>query len=475
MAKQKVEEKFEVFDFGNTAYLAGSKTAITFADHKEMVGDSSTPTKGVEPENGSKYGVKSVDFAKKGANDKQPVEIMDKIFALSTIGSNINFNSKMAYGDGIMVVKKERDPVTKEIKLVEQLPSEQPEIFKFLEENNYIYAAQEWGTDIAVFNESYVEFIFARGKNKIVQVNFIESTSSRLSIADEKTGEIKFHGKSLRWHEGNSDDVTITPLIDRRRPLMDLRIRRGMNMDLQGQKKKPEKDDSNYILQLMLPTPGRYYYGKPYWWAIFTDWYEFALAIPKFKKALLQNQMVIKYHVKISVKFWGKYFKSLGIGENEIEKKKNERKLFLEKMDKFLSGEENAGKSFVSEFEYDKINKYEDNDIIITPIDSGIKGGEYLDDSSEVTNIICYAMEIHPSIIGATGKTGSINGTEARELFIIKQALQKPIRDLFVLPLYIVKNINGWDPDVHFVIPNIMLTTLDKNTGAEKAIGNQKV
>ena len=185
--------------------------------------------------------------------------------------------------------------------------------------------------------------------------------------------------------------------------------------------------------------------------------------------------MVIKYHVKISVKFWPKYFKSLGILETETEKKKAKREEFLLNMDKFLSGEKNAGKSFVSEFEYDKINKYEENDIIITPIESGFKGGEYLEDSSEVTNIICYAMEIHPSLIGATGKTGSINGTEARELFIIKQALQKPIRDLFVLPLYIAKNINGWDPDVHFVIPNIMLTTLDKNTGAEKQIGNEKV
>jgi len=53
--------------------------------------------------------------------------------------------------------------------------------------------------------------------------------------------------------------------------------------------------------------------------------------------------------------------------------------------------------------------------------------------------------------------------------------MMKPIRDLLVLPLYIAKNINGWDDDLHFVIPNIMLTTLDKNTGAEKSIGNQKV
>jgi len=475
MAKKQDEIKCEVFDFGGTAYLKGSKTAITFSDHKEMVGDSTTPKSNIEPKNGKTYGEKAIDFAKKGLNDKQPVEIMDKIFALSTLGSNVAFNSKMAYGDGIMVVKKIRDDKTKEIKIVEQLPSEQPEIFKFLEENNYIGSAQEWGNDIVVFNEGYVEFVFARGENKLVEIHYIESVNSRISIADDN-GDIKYHGRSLKWHESNPEDVQITPLLDRRRALKDLRVRRGLDFDLNGKKATPKKTESSYVLQLMLPTPGRFYYGKPYWWSIFTDWYEFALAIPKFKKALLQNQMVIKFHVKIAKKFWPKLFLSRGlnIDVNKAECKACREKFLLD-MDKFLSGEENAGKSFVSEFEYDKINKYEDNDIIITPIDSGVKGGEYLDDSSEVTNIICYAMEIHPSVVGATGKSGTINGTEARELFIIKQALQKPIRDLFVQPLYIAKNINGWDPDIHFIIPNIMLTTLDQNTGAIKSTGNQKL
>ena len=474
--RKKDDSSYEVFDFETTAYLAGSKTAIIFSDHKEMIGDSTTITNAVEATNAGDYGVtEAIEFAKKGANDKQPIEIMDKIFKLSTLGSNVAFNSKMASGDGIMVVKKERDDKTGEIKIVEQLPSDQPEIFQFLEENNYSGTVQEWANDMTVFNESYCEFVFSRGKDKkIAEINPVESTNSRLSIADDD-GVIKYHGHSFKWHEGSPDDVKITPVLDRRKALVDLRRRRGLNFDLNGKKAKPSKTESNYMLQLMLPTPGRYYYGKPYWWSIFVDWYEFALAIPKFKKALLQNQMVIKYHVKISVDFWPKLLKSKKVDPNDKAKEAQVRKKFLLDMDKFLAGEENAGKSFVSEFNYDKVHKYENSDIIITPIESGVKGGEYLEDSSEVTNIICYAMEIHPSVVGATGKSGTINGTEARELFIIKQALQKPIRDLFALPLYIAKNINGWDKDIYFVIPNIMLTTLDKNTGAEKAIGNQKL
>ena len=50
-----------------------------------------------------------------------------------------------------------------------------------------------------------------------------------------------------------------------------------------------------------------------------------------------------------------------------------------------------------------------------------------------------------------------------------------PLRDMMVLPLYLAREINGWGKDIEFVIPNIMLTTLDKNTGSEKSIGNEKV
>ena len=112
------------------------------------------------------------------------------------------------------------------------------------------------------------------------------------------------------------------------------------------------------------------------------------------------------------------------------------------------------------------------HDIIIKPIESFIKGGEYIEDSEEATNVISNAMGVHPSLQGASpGKNKTINGTEARELFNMKQALMKPLRDLILQPLNVVKAINGWDPDIDFVIPHMQLTTLDKNTGAEKTTG----
>jgi hypothetical protein len=107
--------------------------------------------------------------------------------------------------------------------------------------------------------------------------------------------------------------------------------------------------------------------------------------------------------------------------------------------------------------------------ISIEPVKSEkAAGGDYIEDSEEVSNIIAYAMMVNPSMIGPSpGKNKTINGTEARELFIIKQALLKPFRDRILRPLYLIKAINKWPADLHFSIPNVELTTLDnEKTGS---------
>jgi len=107
----------------------------------------------------------------------------------------------------------------------------------------------------------------------------------------------------------------------------------------------------------------------------------------------------------------------------------------------------------------------------VRPPEDG-EGGEYIEDSEEVSNMMCYGMGVHPSIIGsAPGKGKSINGTEARELFIIEQALMKMYQDTTLEPLYFAKAMNNWPKDIYFSVTNCQLTTLDQGTGATKNTG----
>ena len=98
------------------------------------------------------------------------------------------------------------------------------------------------------------------------------------------------------------------------------------------------------------------------------------------------------------------------------------------------------------------------------------EGGDYIEDAEEAANMVCYAQGVHPSLIGATpGKNkGSFSGSDKRELFTMKQALEKLTRDLLIQPWYMFNEINGWD--LEYTIPDLMLTTLDEKTDAKEVV-----
>lgn len=415
-----------------------------------------------------------IEFMPWGKDNDLPNQLIEKSYANTTVAANLEHNAKMGYGDTLMVVRKVvTDGKLKHVPVLRSDPGAS-EIFTFLEDNNLPLLLQEQIHDQTLLHNGFVELILNNEGTKIVRIVHKEGLYSRLSVADEKTGEIEWHGYSANWtnDEKRDEDLEITALLDYDAPLYDLKRRLGLVAYSNGKKKA--ENHRRYVMHIAQPSPGRFYYQKAYWWSIFeSSWYDFACAIPEFKLNLLKNQMVLKYHIQIAAGFFERLFKSEGITDDN--KKAERQKAFYKDMEDFLSTSENAGKNFVSDIFYDPNSGKEHPDVVIKPIESFIKGGEYIEDSEEATNVISNAMGVHPSLQGASpGKNKTINGTEARELFIIKQAMMKPLRDLVLQPLQIVKIINKWDPDIDFVIPHIQLTTLDEGTGSKKSIGNQE-
>lgn len=452
--------------YGTYAVLKGGKEIIKFSDNSDIVTDKESNAIPVVPKGKSQ----PIEFVPRGRNNNMMYDIMKKIGHNVTVGSNIEFKNKVIYGDGVMVYRKYRDPSTGKIVKEEVLPEEYPEIFEFIENNNYSLIRHEIANDLAIFYDSYVEYLFdSNNPPKLVQVKSKEATCSRISKIDEKTGKSEWHGYSAEWHKGSPDDVIATPLLDRQSSLRDMKIRMGKLPNKDG--KNEIVKERNFIHNIRINTPGRFYYSRPYWWSVFASgWYDFSSAIPVYKKALIKNQMTLRYVIYIKDTFWDKLYKAKGLTTDE--EKAQCREDFLKEMNDFLAGEENAGKAFVAEFRYDKIKGFEDKDIIISALTNQQIGGEYIEDSEEVSNTICYAMGVHPSIIGASpGKGKSINGTEARELFTIEQALMKMYQDATLEPLYFAKAINDWPKDIYFSITNCQLTTLDQGTGAVKNTG----
>lgn len=464
--------------FDNYAILEGSAPTIVTEFIESTAKDITTDAGGDDKVSVSPKG-KSVEISVYpwGKDNDLPDKLIKYAFKNNIVASNLEFNANMGHGETAIPVRQNIDESTGKITNIPLQRSdtnkEIKELFDFIDDNNYSLIQQELVADLSLLHNGFIEIIFNKAGTKIVQMRFKEATFSRLSVMNSK-GEIEYHCYSAKWGEDSTDDVVLTPLLDYDNPLHDLKVRMGLKPGLDGKKKKGK--DRRFVLHLGKPSPGKFYYQKAYWWSIFdSHWYDLSCAIPEFKMNLISNQMVIKYHIQIRKGFFNDLYKNEGI--TDLKKQVERRKQFYQQLEDFLSGKENAGKNMVSEIDYGSLGKsIEISDIKITPIESFIKGGEYIEDSEEASNAICYAMGVHPSLQGASpGKSKNINGTEARELFIIKQSLMKPIRELLIQPLKIVKAINGWPADIDFIIPNIMLTTLDKNTGAEKQIGNEQI
>ena len=400
-----------------------------------------------------RQGEKDYEVVPWGRDNDLPRRITQKVYSAEVVASNVQFNIETGYGQGIMPVKFETDAKGNRIA---RPFYENQEITDFFESNDLNSYLLEQLTDLKIFGNIFPEIILNKDGTRITNIFSKEATFSRWESQD-KEGIIRRHFYSTIW--GNRDvantDITITPVLDSRNPFADLQER-------------AKKGERRFIVPVTFPTPGRMYYQMPYWWSIFiSGWYDYLVMIPQYKKKLISELSVIRYHVELS----DDYFKQLFNAEHITDPAEQEARTVkeFENLNNFLSSSENTNKSVISFTSFTPDGK-EKPRMKITKIDDNIKGGEFIEDSEEAANIVCYAMGVHPSLIGASpGKNKTINGTEARELTIAKQAREKPTRDRLLQPLMLVKKFNNWPSDVYPYIADVNLVTLDKSPNGKQS------
>ena len=458
----------EIIQIGsNLAYLTFAEAAVVITDNRQMFAiPDSPPMNNPLTANDNKLG-KIVPW---GADNKLPQDIIAKIRKSPDMSTNMLFNISAGYGESVMPVRK----IVENKKLLLEPVIDNKEINDFFENNDINGFLMEQLTDINYFYMAFPELILNQDKpdkRKVVELNHKEAAFSRWEEMDDH-GNINHHFYSGKWElSPGAADIVATQALSRKNPILDLKRRIGR--EPYANLKKKDDQVFRYIVPIEFSTPGRFYYQMPYYWALIeSGWYDFALLIPEFKRALLQNQMTIKYVVYLHELYFPTIFAEEGIVADADKKARIEKE--YADIQKFLTGAKNTGKATISKMRYSPDGK-EIPMIKIVPIENHFKGGEYIEDSEEVSNILAYGMNTHASLIGSHGKSKTINGTEARELFIIKQAMLKPVRDRLLKPLYVVKAINKWPDDIHFMIPNLELTTLDQGTGAKKVISQTEI
>ena len=386
-----------------------------------------------------------------GDDNLRPNEVLINCRKDEVMSSNMLFNILCGYSNGLMHNKPDKTPTT------------DPDILEFFKYNRATKYLFEQQTDMKHFYFTVSVLILNGDGTKIVRLRHKDALYCRFEKCND-TGKIEhvFFGV---WDDGapGIKKIEVIECLDVDDPLGDLEVRLGVHPNDEGKKETPTKV-RKFAMVNKIPIPGNKYYPFPYYWAVFNSgWFDIKQMIPAGKKAKFTNGLVIKYQVEINSKYWDLLFSAEKI--TDPEKQKERAKTEKENIKNFLTGMVHAGKVWFSGY-YTTPDGKENSMIRINMINNTKEGGDWLEDQEESSNTMCYAMGVHPSSIGANpGKTSSnMSGSNVREIFTMKQALEKAPKDIILEPYYVIKHFNKWD--VEFDIPFMMLTTLDKKTDA---------
>lgn len=378
-----------------------------------------------------------------GRDDQLPYDIISKIEDDETVATCQQFNAEVCYGAGLQYNTDGCSPTTKEA------------IDDFFMDNDipsyYLGVCQ----DLKYFAFAVTVIILNKGASKVVRIIRKEACNCRFAPAD-KTGVIPavLFGN---WRDQTiPEEVERIPLLNIASPFSDLESRISSGT---SQRK--------FAIVTRIPTPDYCYYPIPYYAALFkSNWYDIKRLIAVAKEAKLRNTSSIKYHIQVSDKYWERIYRSEGITDRKkMQERANEEK---QRIIDFLTGVENSGKVWFSQFYVNPDGK-EQQDVVIKRVDNSKEGGDWESDIQEAVNMVCFTMRVHSNLVGSVpGKAQTNNsGSDKRELYTIAQALQKPYHDLLFRPHKVIIRHNKWDGAYPFC-PFIMLTTLDQHTDAKQ-------
>lgn len=451
--------KTEIYSLMPSAVVNSSTQTVAEqygGDTNQMIGDDDNDTFIPITVNGVSY--KYMPF---GEDDDLPFFIKRKIADNMVTSECQMFNIQACYGQGLRFVNRDD----------KKGDTDDKEIRDFCLRNSLHTVFLEQATDMKYFFFSIILIILSRDGKKIVQVRPKEACYCRFEKAINGTIGHVFYGD---FHRNRLDEIEVLPLLDLYNPLGDLMVRMGREPDPStGRKNKPVKD-RKFAIACRMPTPGFQYYPIPYYTAIFRDdWYDIYKLIGLGKKYMIKNTCAPRIQIEVHSDYWD----NLCDAENISDPVKRQARIKKERQNivDFVTGPENAGKALVTGYYIDPNGKEIDMVKIINLSNSDKEGGDYLEDGSEASNFICFAMGVHPNLIGAVPGKSQMNnsGSDKRELFTLKQSLEKPFHDIMEIAYHVILHYNGWAEKYTVKVPMIELTTLDENKSSKPvAVGN---
>lgn len=392
-----------------------------------------------------------------GYDNELPFRLMRTIGGDEVLSQNLFFNILTAYGSGLQYTDRSTGK-----------PSEDADVERFMLRNSMKEFFLEQCTDMKHYFFAVAVVILNADGDRIVQVRHKDACYCRFEKADKK-GRIN-HVFYANWRKETAlqkKDVEMIQLLDEKDPLGHLEVLMGKAPGADGLTHM-RTTARKFAVVMRFPSPGQRYYPTPYYTAIFRgDWFDLKRLIGKAKKTKVRNHASVRYQVEVHKDYWA----NILMEENITDPLKQAERIKKEKQNirDFVTSVENSGKAWITGYYIDSYGK-EQRMVRVQLIDTTKEGGDWSEDIQETSNMICYGLNIHPNLVGATpGKSQSNNsGSDKRELFTLKQSLETAFHDMLTKVHDVIIYFNEWDRMVKPSVPIILLTTLDKNTDAVK-------
>jgi hypothetical protein len=231
------------------------------------------------------------------------------------------------------------------------------------------------------------------------------------------------------------------------------------------------KNVRKFIMPISLPgLDGGDYYELPDWdVARSSGWLEYSNSIITYKKALLKNQVVIKYLVWVEPELWTNKYPNWN-DLTALEQKSNKQE-FLDDMNSFIRDPEAAGASMMLPMIPDRSSGVSASKpaVKFEALESKLQEGAYIEDSKEGFSHLTTALGVDESISGgAPGKSmGAGSGSDKRVAYNIAVTDLKPWQDILLRPLYFIRDFNEWDENLVFTHRSTLISTLDTGSSTK--------
>jgi len=391
-----------------------------------------------------------------GSNNDLPDQMRREIEATGVLSAAMEQKARIAVGKGpipaiITGYNKDGYP---EYEFVSD-----SEIHDWLELNNSFETSYASVLDMFRCGNSFKQILLSSDR-RIIGYQRRDPSQCRFSVIDETSLRSEYVFLSGDWTKYTDEKDKVhnaqIPLLDRNYPLLDLQQRQS---------------GYTFMLSSSYPLFGRQYYA-PAPWYVALKWVKIAQAIPEMKTRMFDNQMTIKYVVEIHPDYW----KTSNPAYVKLDPKEQlaYQNEWFDELDEYLTGNDNAYKSFISTQVYDyTVQKFVEG-VKIIALDDKIKDGKLIPDAGAANSEMLFAMAMNPALIGvdipgAGSVTSAGSGSNIREAFLVQVMMLELERRQDSTVFNLAKHMNGWqkrigkDKPLVLTYPNQILTTL--NTG----------